>query len=69
MNSVLIVLNEMYDNEQNPEYASPHCVVNYAKALKVRLSSDDVVFISDIYGTNDCPTGRRFELNQGENHE
>jgi len=57
---VMTVLNALYDDNQDPEYVSPNLVAEYARLLDIQLSSDDVVFISDVYGEDHCPSGRTY---------
>ena len=57
---ILTVLNTMYDDNLNPEYASPNLVAECARLLDIKLTPDDVVFISDVYGTDRCPSGRSY---------
>lgn len=58
----LQVLNEMYDENIEAEFASPNFVADFAYNRGFKLSSDDVVFISNVYGEETCPTGRTCEL-------
>jgi hypothetical protein len=58
MDKVLTVLNLMHDEECDMEYASPHFVKDFAEKNNIRLSSDEIVLISNVYGESDDPTGR-----------
>ena len=57
---IMTVLNALYDDNQDPEYASPNLVAEYARLLDIELSSEDVVFISNVYGEDHCPSGRSY---------
>ena len=59
---VLTVLNLMYDEGVEYEYASPNFVADFAYNRGFELSSQDVVYISDTYGEETCPTGRAGEV-------
>lgn len=59
----LKVLNLLYDEGADPEYASPDFVADFAYNRGIALQSDDVVFISNVYGEKSCPTGRQEEVN------
>jgi hypothetical protein len=52
----------MYDENIDAEYASPNFVADFAYSRGFELSSDDVVFISNVYGEETCPTGRSGEV-------
>lgn len=64
--NVLYILNLMYDDAVEAEYASPNFVVDFAADRHVDLTVDEVVMISDFYGEESCPTGRADELKQSE---
>lgn len=62
MDRTLETLNLLYDAEVNPEYCSPNFVASFAQKRNIKLTSDDIVFVSDVYGTDQCPTGRQNEF-------
>lgn len=62
MDKTIKTLHLLYDAEVDPEYCSPNFVASFAEKLDIKLTSDDVVFVSDVYGTSQCPTGRQTEL-------
>lgn len=61
MDKVMYILNLLYDEEVESEYCSPNLVAYFAGKHSIKLSSDDIVYVSDVYGTEDCPTGRYLE--------
>lgn len=65
-NNALLILNLLYNSDQDPEYCSPNFVADFAYNRGFELTSDEVVYISDVYGTVDCPTGIVIELDESE---
>jgi hypothetical protein len=66
---VLKVLNLLHDDQQDPEYVSPEFVHGYAQKRKIKLASDEVVLVSDLYGTDQDPTGRTIDWNEDSMNE
>ena len=61
MDKVLTVLNMLHDENYDPEYTSPNTVGWYAYENKIKLSSEEIVMISNVYGEKNDPTGRQDE--------
>ncbi len=62
VDKVLLVLNLMYDEGCEAEYASPNFVAEFASNKDITLRSEEVVSISNFYGEDNCPTSRSNEL-------
>lgn len=64
--NVLEVLNLLHDEEHEAEYVSPNYVASYAAKAGIKLTSDEVVMISDYYGEEHDPSGRSGEYLTGK---
>lgn len=63
---IMEVLNLLYDESLEAEFVSPNFVADFSLNRGIELERDEVILVSDLYGTSRCPTGRADELENFE---
>ena len=54
----------LYDNGLESDIVSPNYVADFAFINGMALTSEEVVTVSNLYGEENCPTGRQNELTE-----